>query len=407
MTAKSLTANAQIYLKRLCVGIPTRRVGSQGNQDATAFFAEVAASFRLQTQCPQFDCIDWMTQGASLVIEDQSFETQSSPYSLGCKLTAPLVIVSSVEELEVVEAKRKLLLMRGDIAKEQLMPTRFPFYNPEEHQHIFRLLVEKKPLAIITATSRNPELVGGIYPFPLIEDGDFDIPSVFMTEEEGNRLTESAGQNITLVSQATRIPSVGCNVIARKNPQAKKKIVLTAHIDDKHCTPGALDNASGVTMLLLLAELMADYQGSIGVEIVAINGEDYYAASGEALYLKENKDRWNEIVLNINFDGIGYRQGGSAFSLYDCGEKLSSLVRRTLATSPDIVEGEQWLQGDHMVFVQNKTPAIAITSQRFLTLFTTVTHTARDKMELVDCNRLASVALAVRNLLDKLDLFYR
>ena len=133
----SLALNAATYLKRLCVEIPTRRVGSQGNQEATAFFAEVAASFGLQTHCPQFDCMDWVTQGASLVIEDQSFEVFSSPYSLGCELTALLVIVASFEELEAVETNDKLLLMKGEIAREQLMPTKFPFYNPEEHRRIF------------------------------------------------------------------------------------------------------------------------------------------------------------------------------------------------------------------------------------------------------------------------------
>jgi aminopeptidase YwaD len=287
-----------------------------------------------------------------------------------------------------------------------LMPTKFPFYNPEEHRRIFRLLEEKKPLAIITATSSNPDLVGGIYPFPLIEDGDFNIPSVFMTETEGSRLSQHSGQTLTLNSRAHRIPSQGCNVIASKNPQAKKRIVLTAHIDDKDGTPGALDNAGGVIMLLLLAELLADYPGSLGVELVAINGEDYYAASGEALYLKENKDRLNEILLNINFDGIGYFQGDSAFSLYDCNETLSGLICTTLAGYPGIIEGEQWFQGDHMVFVQNKIPAMAVTSQRFLQLFTTVTHTSRDKMELVDCSRLASAAQAIYGLLVELDKYY-
>ena len=406
MTRQSLAANAQKYLERLCLEIPNRRVGSQGNQDATKFFADITAFFGFITKCPQFNCIDWTTQGANLKAENKSFDVFSSPYSLGCEVSAPLVVVSSVRELETIELGGRLLLMRGDIAREQLMPTKFPFYNPEEHKHIFRLLLEKKPLAIITATSRNPELAGGIYPFPLIEDGDFDIPSVFMTEEEGNCLSESVGQNISLINHAFRIPSQGCNVIARKIPQATRKIVLTAHIDDKNGTPGALDNASGVTILLLLAELLADFHGSNGIEIVAVNGEDYFAASGEALYLKKNRDRWNEISLNINFDGIGYYKGGSAFSLYDCSEELGGMIRGYLTTCSDIVEGDQWFQGDHMVFVQNKTPAIAITSQLFLELFTTLTHTARDRMAIVDCNRLVSVALAVHGLLLRLDSFF-
>ena len=60
---------------------------------------------------------------------------------------------------------------------------------------------------------------------------------------------------------------------------------ICAHIDSKMGTPGALDNASGTTVLLLLAELLADYRGSLGVDIAAINGEDYYSVTGEIVYL--------------------------------------------------------------------------------------------------------------------------
>ena len=39
--------------------------------------------------------------------------------------------------------------------------------------------------------------------------------------------------------------ALGCNVIARLNPQADKKVVFSAHIDAYEDTPGASDNASG------------------------------------------------------------------------------------------------------------------------------------------------------------------
>jgi hypothetical protein len=40
MTALSLAIKAEQYRKRLCVEIPTRRVGSQGNQEATDFLSK-------------------------------------------------------------------------------------------------------------------------------------------------------------------------------------------------------------------------------------------------------------------------------------------------------------------------------------------------------------------------------
>ncbi len=288
-------------------------------------------SLGFAVDCPAFECIYWMTEGARLTAGGESFQVFASPYSPGCQVTgASLVAAHNLDELESVAAQGRLLLLRGELAREQLMPKNFPFYNPEEHQRIYRLLEEKKPLAILAATERNPELAGGQYPFPLIEDGDFDIPSVYLTAEEGERLLQHAGSPVSLASASQRIPATGCNVIAVKNPSAARRVVLTAHIDAKQGTPGALDNAAGVVTLLLLAELLHDYSGTLGVEIVAVNGEDYYAAPGEIQYLQRNQGKMGDILLNINLDGVGYIRGATAYSLYECPEPVSSLVSERL-----------------------------------------------------------------------------
>ncbi len=118
-----------------------------------------------------------------------SFQVFVSPYSPGCMVEAELISVSKIAELERASVTGKILLLHGEIAKEQLMPKNFVFYNPEEHQQIVAMLERGAPIAIICATGRNASLAGGVYPFPLIEDGDFDIPSVYMTEDEGARLS--------------------------------------------------------------------------------------------------------------------------------------------------------------------------------------------------------------------------
>lgn len=222
----NLFRNAQAHLKRLCMDIASRRVGSPGNKQATDYFAEIAAGFRAQVRLQSFHCMDWRTRGAELNLDGQKFEVQSSPYSLGCNVNTLLTSAGNLDELKKLDSHGCILLLHGELTREQLFPSLYPFYNPLEHQQIFQLLNEKKPAAILTATSRNPELAGGQYPYPLIEDGDFNIPSVFMTSEEGNRLIPLVGKVAHLVSRAERIPSHGCNVIARFNPAAQKRSFL-------------------------------------------------------------------------------------------------------------------------------------------------------------------------------------
>jgi aminopeptidase YwaD len=418
----TLRAKAEAYLHKLCVDIPTRQVGSRGNRAATDFFAATAAAFGFDVSCPAFDCIDWASAGASLTAGGQPFAVRAAPYSTGCRAAAPIASASTVEQLQALRCSGEILLLHGDLTREQLMPKHFPFYNPEHHQQIVQLLEEKAPAAIVAATGRNPEMAGGLYPFPLIEDGDFDIPSAYMTELEGERLLPLAGQVAGLEINAERIPARGCNVIAhrggavgstlcqdmeRPDSGGEKRLVVCAHIDAKMGTPGALDNATGVVVLLLLAELLAGYTGEMRIEIVAFNGEDYYSAPGQVLYLKENADRLSDILLGINLDGAGYHKGNSAYSLYDCPPQMSKAIHGAFVSQPDTIEGQPWYQSDHSIFIQNGIPALAITSDHFSELWTQVAHTENDTPKIVDCTRLVATAQSLRSLVLALDQMER
>ncbi len=400
MTNKQLSEKAESYLQILCLDLPDRRVGSDGNQAATRFFADVLNSFAFRTESQEFNCLDWEQGAVRLTSAGGDFDVFTSPYSLGCQLKAPLVMAGKLEELAESQAAGQILLLHGELAREQLMPKNFTFYNPESHQQIIALLETKDPGAIVAATGRNPELAGGMYPFPLIEDGDFDIPSVYMTEEEGKRLAKLAGQEVALEIEATRIPSKGYNVIGRKGLEdGHERLVVCAHIDAKDDTPGALDNAAGVIVLLLLAELMQDYSGRLNLELVALNGEDHYSAQGQKDYLKHAMDSFGEVVLAVNIDAAGYIKGQTEYSLYECPELVARLAHQAFAAGNGFAEGAPWYQSDHSIFIQNGVPAMAITSAHFMKLSTEITHTQKDRPELVDTGKLVNSALALQALI--------
>jgi len=395
-----MIAKAKSYLEKLCLEIPNRRVGSQGNRQATDWFAEVVRSYGFQTLTPEFDCIDWSEAGTQLSIGSESFQAFVSPYSLGGKAAAPLVVISSVAELESAAIEGKVILLKDEITKEQLMPRNFVFYNPEHHQKIVGLLEEKNPAAIIAATTRNPELAGGMYPFPLIEDGDFDITSVYMKDIEGERLAQFEGQKVSIEINAQRTPAKGCNVIAQRGEPTQPRVVFVAHIDAKDNTPGAIDNGTGIVILLLLAELLADYDGNLGLEILAVNGEDYYSAAGEMHYLQTQAHTFSEIMLAVNMDGAGYHNRNTAYSVYAPPPEVAEAIHRAFASYQEIQEGPQWYQSDHSMFIQHQVPALAITSDLFMEqLAVDITHTPKDHPDIVDPSKLVEIALALRDLM--------
>jgi aminopeptidase YwaD len=349
-----------------------------------------------------FACLDHEIGEASLVCAKTPFEVFVSPYSLGCDVATELVAVSTFEELNAISCTGKLLLMKGALTAEQLMPKNFVFYNPEQHQKIYSLLEAKQPAAIITATGKDLDMVGNIYPFPVIEDGDFDIPSVYCKDIIGEEIASRTGRIFHLKTEARRIPAQASNVISRNNPGAMKKIIICAHIDAKETTPGASDDAAGIAVLLLLAEMLADYQGDTGVEIVVFNGEDNYTAGGEMDYLKRYGHELDRAVMAMNIDDVGFVNGKTGYSFYECPEGLRNKVKAVYHNYGGLIEGEQWYSGDHMIFAQKSIPTMAITSEKVIELMHTVTHTPADVPQIVDCKKLVELAAALQQLVPSL-----
>jgi aminopeptidase YwaD len=402
MDNKDFFMKANNYLNALCSVKPNRRTGSKGNWEATEFFLNAISPFGYEIDANPFACLDHIDEGSALTIGAETFEVFTSPYSLGCDVHADLVAVSTMEELESANCKGKILLMHGEICSEQLMPKNFVFYNPEPHQKMIALLESKGPTAIITATARAPEQVGALYPFPLFVDGDFDIPSVYCRDTVGALLSAKENKSARLQINTKRTPSKARNIIAKRNPDAPQKIVLTAHIDAYENSPGASDNASGTVVLLLLAEMLADYQGDTGIEIAAFNGEDHYSAGGQMDYLVRYREGFPSILMAINIDDVGYKAGKTAYSFYTFPDELEKKAIEVFKEANGLCPGEPWFSGDHMIFVQNQVPAMAFTAEKMPELMRAVTHTSEDTPDLIDSKKLVEIASSLNRLVRSL-----
>ena len=67
-----------------------------------------------------------------------------------------------------------------------------------------------------------------------------------------------------------------------------------------------------------------------------------------------------------------------------------------------LVHGEQWFNGDHMIFVQNLAPSMAFTAEYMPELMKSVTHTSADTPDLINCNKLVEVATSLNDLVRSL-----
>ena len=387
-----LTRLAAEYLDTLCNRIPNRAVGAPGNRQASAFFRKIMEENGLSVQSQPFDCIAFRTGKISLASGEEDFNARISPYSLPCDVAGELTAASSIEELEALEAKGKLLLLHGEIAQDQIMPRNFVFYNPEEHQRVHGALDKVQPAAVISATGKNSGLAGALYPFPMFEDGDFNIPSCYMKDVEGERLKRHIGKQAALFMDCERLPRTAENIIARTAGDPKGRVVATAHIDTKPTTPGALDDGGGTVVLMLLAHLLKDHMGEQMLEIASLNGEDYWNAGGEMEYVRRNQDAWRNMRLLINIDGAGFKGHPTGISYYACPDEIINAAKKALLEFPTIENMDPWYMGDHMIFVQNGVPAAALTTAKFTQVWKEIAHTEKDSTDIVDPFLLAETA---------------
>lgn len=121
--------------------------------------------------------------------------------------------------------------------------------------------------------------------------------------------------------------------------------------------------------------------------------------------VQQNQNSFDDVLLNINIDDAGYKEGKSAFSLMELPEEIKDVAQKVIENNPAIIEGTPWYQGDHSIFLQYGRPAIAVSSSWFLENLETqdITHTPKDNLSIVNYERIVEIAMAIKELLEGLN----
>lgn len=375
------------HMEKLCGEIGPRATGSAGNRAAVDYAAETFRSLGYEVRLQEFSCMDWQNSGAELIADGQSIEVEAAEYAMPCDVQGDLVFVQTIQELKAAALTDKICVMYGDLCKEALMPKSMTFWNPEEHQAIIRELEEKHPLAVITVSFLEEVAV------PIIQDGDFDVPCGTVKGCYLSTLLSKKSATLKLFTELRA--AVAANVIAtyknHETSETKKKLAYSAHIDTKPTTPGALDNGTGVALLLTLAEELLQTPVEHPLEFVLFNGEDYYSMPGEMTFMEQSLNQPENYAFAVNIDGAGMQNSTISYSLYECPEPLTTQLDQFTADYPTIEKVEPWPMGDHMLFAGAGIPALAVASTNMYLLMDAVMHTPKDNLTIVDFQRLEEV----------------
>lgn len=376
------------HMEKLCQEIGPRATGSAGNKAAVDYAAETFRSLGYEVRLQEFPCMDWQNDGAELIVDGQTVEVAAAEYAMPCNVSGELVCVQTIQELAAADLTNKICVMYGELCKESIMPKSMVFWNPEEHQAIIRELEQKQPLAVITVSFLED------VPVPIIQDGDFNVPCGTVKGALLPSLLNKKAATLRLMTE--RNPATAANVIVTFGKG--KKLAYSAHIDTKPTTSGALDNGTGVAVLLTLAEQLIQNELDNQLEFVLFNGEDYYSMPGEMIFMEQSLSHPEEYEFAINVDGAGMQNSTISYSLYECPDQLTEQLENFAADYLTIEKVEPWPMGDHMLFAGAGIPAAAITSTQIYLLMEAVMHTPKDNLSIVDFQRLEETVIFLNNL---------
>jgi aminopeptidase YwaD len=339
------------HLHELCSKIGSRPVGTLSNHKTEAYITEVFEELGLQVDRQEFMCKSWKCEKSELFCGEKEIPAITNTYTNSCEVEAKFTAAGNVFELENGDFRGKIAVIYGELTQAPLAAKNNNVYNPEDHKRIIGLLEAKKPLAVIAVSHRMTGMV------PIIEDWDFKIPSVTISTIGGMRLLKDLGKNLKLNIKSDFEASHAANIVGKYGKDGKKKLVLCAHFDTKYGTDGASDNASGIAVLLTVAKLLKDLLKDVlkdknlpfDIELVAFNGEEYYAL-GEMLYTEKNLQNFENMIAAINFDGIGHYSSTSNIAFFECSEQFVDTSLALKEKYPGIIRVDPWPSSDHTFF---------------------------------------------------------
>lgn len=196
-----------------------------------------------------------------------------------------------------------------------------------------------------------------------------------------------------------------------KGRDSQKAIIISAHFDGTGIKEGkihrsALDNASGVSALIKIAENLKQISKEKPFEsniiFCAFNGEEQVRIGSTAFVNQVKSQPWYDNMYNINIDCIGSKFGGEFIfsSISEYSSKLYEAFKSSMKKNNiNLVEYENYLSSDHISFEHAKKANIIIAQEGLFKLI----HKPTETIDSIDYSRIEKLVNAISDFIEKND----
>ncbi len=375
------------HMEMLVNQIGERPGGSPACARAEAYIQSQFAGYGWQVERQPFGCPSWEDCATTLLLNGRKLPAAANAYAPSCDALGAAVPLGTLAELESADLNGRIAVLYGALIAAPLSPKSW-FLKSELDDRIIQLLEEGRPQALITV-----QHIGGGRE-RLIEDWEFVIPSATVTAETGREIIQAADAQLHLQIDSHRAPGETANIVGRAGSH-RKRVVLCAHHDTKIDTPGACDNASGVAVLLALAEVLDKSAYPFTLELVSFTNEEYMPI-GDDEYLRLGGDDLSDVIACINTDGVGQLLAPDSITAISSAPAFESALKALAATRHDLVWADPWPESNHSTFSFRGVSSVAFTSTSRVAL----AHHPYDDLSWSDAGRISRLVPVIKSILD-------
>ncbi len=337
-----------------------RRAGTASEDSALKFALKRLGAIDPSAAIEQVAYAGWRCSAAALTLTDGT-PLACNPL-LGSASTPPQGITAEVVDLGRGAPEDFAKHAHEITGRCVLVRHEYPFSAVHVHRRRkYGWAMEHGAAAFIIA---NPHPAGGPLSGSSGRGGAAGIPAVATDYESAARLALRNGRNASVhLNLAGEDYAAQTGIAILDLPgQSNGRIALTAHLDGHDLAESALDNATGVAVVLAVARAFAPLLASCrrGLKVCLFSAEEW-ALAGSRQYLEcmPAAER-AAIALNINLDTVG----GDAHLTALTSEfpRLETFVRETAAAAGMAVGTYAPLMGnsDHYNFARYGIPALRL-----------------------------------------------
>lgn len=224
------------------------------------------------------------------------------------------------------------------------------------------------------------------------------------------------------------------NIMACLPGQTDRQIIIAAHHDTAGAIPGIIDNASGVSVVLVLAELFSSKNVSKKMNhtllLVSFDGEEQGALGSKHFVEQLSVEERETIDAMISVESVGWKDGDPVLHIFEYdsawdsqrkqiapGWLVRSMIESAHAAGERIHVGDKYISlfyqvtvrlaemgfySDDYPFVSHGIPGLFL-SCFYLTNFYPEYHTGQDSLDQIGEEQLASAGRIVEASLYHLD----